>query len=63
MEKDDHVFYDKQKLITPEGDCTTMADRHTAAKMERIRMKSARLESQRKQLIEYEENMMGVYSL
>ena len=47
MEADDHAFYENQKKNPPVGICTTVLDKHSLAKMNRIKRKKETLEKQR----------------
>ena len=60
MEADDHAFYENQKKNPPVGICTTVLDKHSLAKMNRIKRKKETLEKQRTQQQRYETDMLGI---
>ena len=60
MEADDYTFYNNQKKNPPVGLCTTVLDRHSLAKMKRIKRKQDTLEKQRDEQQTYEKDMVGI---
>ena len=60
MEADDHAFYENQKKNPPVGICTTVLDKHSLAKMNRIKRKKETLEKQRTEQQRYETDMLGI---
>ena len=60
MEADDHTFYENQKKNPPVGICTAVLDKHSLAKMNRIKRKKEAVEKQRTEQQKYETDMLGL---